>query len=214
MELNHECYVQLASAIVMRAICDYVNFSMYPDQIPMINESHNSVAMIRKAQSLPPDYARSILTGWMVYNESLGKNRAYCSKETYRLIYEIDTEEKRNIVCKRLYRTMVNKIHDLYTREYKRTKEIEKLKEFFLSERFVLYTDGRISGKALMRDLDDLIKDRKERIDARENIRGFYGVVVKCPDARPGKRRVKRRVSHEVRFAGSRFKIAYRVSKA
>ena len=212
--VHDEAYVQLASATVMRAICDYVNFSMLEDQMPFIEQSKRSVAMIHKANEMPPDFARSILTGWIAYNESLGKNRAYCSKETYRLIYEIDTEAKRDAVCKRLYRTMVNKIHIQYAHEYERTKEVEKLADFFLSERFTFYTGGRISGKALLRDLDRLIKERKERRNARDKVRKFYGVAVKCPDARPGKRSITRRVSSEVRFEGSGFKIAYRVSKA
>lgn len=212
--VHDEAYVQLASATVMRAICDYVNFSMLEDQMPLIEQSKRSVAMIHKANEMPPDFARSILTGWIAYNESLGKNRAYCSKETYRLIYEIDTEAKRDAVCKRLYRTMVNKVHIQYVHEYERTKEVEKLAEFFLSDRFTLYTDGKISGRALLRDLNDLISDRRERRNARKNVRRFYGVAVKCPDARPGKRRITRRVSREIGFEGSGFKVAYRVSKA
>lgn len=212
--VHDEAYIQLASATVMRAICDYVNFSMLDEQLPLIEQSKRGVAMIHKANEMPPDFARSILTGWMAYNESLGKNRAYCSKETYRLIYEIDTEEKRNAVCKRLYRTMVNKIHIQHLHEYERTKEVEKIAEFFLSDRFALYTDGRISGKALLMDLDQLIRERKERRNARDNVRKFYGLAVKCPDARPGKRRITRRITQEVRFEGSRFTVAYRASKA
>ena len=212
--VHDEAYVQLASATVMRAICDYVNFSMLEDQMPLIEQSKRSVAMIHKANEMPPDFARSILTGWMAYNDSLGKNRAYCSKETYRLIYEIDTEAKRDAVCKRLYRTMVNKVHIQYVHEYERTKEVEKIAEFFLSDRFTLYTNGRISGKALLRDLNYLISERRERRNAKRNVRRFYGVAVKCPDARPGKRRITRRVMREVRFEGQRFKIAYRISKA